>query len=150
MCRASFIGVWAVVVTPRWLSTDRLGSLLTLSTDHGRVSKTPLTPIDSQLAIRVSRHTLHTLARLPASPWRNTCLFKSASECLILRRLGVPARIALGVKKESSLSSDATPVQAHAWVETAPSPHPAPDTLDASYTPLQRSAIATASPLNHP
>ncbi len=52
---------------------------------------------------------LRTLQRLPG--WRNTCLYRAAAECLVLRGLGMPATLRLGVARVGGA------VAAHAWVD---------------------------------
>jgi hypothetical protein len=56
---------------------------------------------------------LRLLARLPHSPWRTTCLFRSVVACAALRASGYDAVLRLGVQS----SDDGT--LAHAWVEDA-------------------------------
>lgn len=76
------------------------------------------------LGVRVARALLRRLAWLPFAPWRNTCLYRSIAECLVLRRYGVPAAIRLGVRRQDVEAGRASPTQrasaasiiAHAWV----------------------------------
>lgn len=63
--------------------------------------------------LKAARFALRLLSRLPGGRWRNTCLYRSVAECLTLRKLGVPARVCLGVEKEEALRS----IAAHAWIE---------------------------------
>ena len=62
-------------------------------------------------ALRWSQRVVSRLARIPLSPWRNTCLYRSAAECLVLRRYGIPAVLRIGVRSE-----DGGEIAAHAWV----------------------------------
>jgi hypothetical protein len=71
-------------------------------------------------AVRWSRGAVSKLARLPYSPWRDTCLYRSAAECLVLRRYGIPAVVRIGVR------DDAGAVEAHAWVEMPEGPEKSP------------------------
>lgn len=64
-------------------------------------------------SLRWARALLRRLARLPLSPWRDTCLYRSIAECLVLRWYGVPAAIRFGVRNESPPHG---PIVAHAWV----------------------------------
>jgi hypothetical protein len=57
---------------------------------------------------------LRVLAKLPGNTWRNTCLYRSVAECLALRRLGMPARLCIGVEEDGDSLDH---VAAHAWVE---------------------------------
>ena len=68
-----------------------------------------------QHAMRTAQRSLRLFARLPGRRWKNTCLFRSVAECLVLRHLGLPAQLVIGV--EGGGSSD--DVLAHAWVECA-------------------------------
>ncbi|MGH7733389.1 MAG: lasso peptide biosynthesis B2 protein [Gemmatimonadales bacterium] len=66
---------------------------------------------ESDHALRNSGAVLRLLGRLPLSPWRNTCLYRSIAACLALRSLGASAVLHLGVRE------GAAGVAAHAWVE---------------------------------
>jgi hypothetical protein len=103
----------------------------------------PPTPLEAGpepvLALRAARLALRLLALVPASPWRNTCLYRSVAECLVLRAHGTPAVLRIGVR---SLHPPDGPVEAHAWVERTPpssatSRHP-PGT--GGYQPLKHGA----------
>ncbi|HXC25604.1 MAG TPA: lasso peptide biosynthesis B2 protein [Gemmatimonadaceae bacterium] len=133
MWRASLTGVWAALAAPWWLSGRRFAGLLVLSAEP-KHTRTQTSAADAQMAIRVSHAIIRLLARIPASPWRNTCLFRSVTECLVLRHFGLPARVSLGVRKASPALGA---VDAHAWVETT-------QALDAGYTPLQPSISSQA------
>lgn len=64
-------------------------------------------------ATRLAFAGVRVMARLP---WcRNTCLFRATAECLVLRALGRPAVLRIGVARDAS----ALGVAAHAWVECA-------------------------------
>lgn len=77
----------------------------------------------SRLSLRYSRHALRLLAALPGGRWRNTCLYRSAAECLLLRDFGAAARLCLGVRKNAEQTGEgdehACDIRAHAWVEVA-------------------------------
>ena len=68
---------------------------------------------DAMAAVIVSRFVLYRLSRLRPARWRWTCLYRSVAECLVLRTLGHPARVVIGV----GANDDAAGVMAHAWVE---------------------------------
>jgi hypothetical protein len=68
---------------------------------------------ETMRAVTVSRFVLHRLSRLRPARWRWTCLYRSVAECLVLRTLGYPARVVIGV----GANDDALGVKAHAWVE---------------------------------
>ncbi|MDX2192662.1 MAG: lasso peptide biosynthesis B2 protein [Gemmatimonadales bacterium] len=64
-------------------------------------------------ATRTAVRAVRWLARLPGTRthWRDTCLYRAVAVTEALRRLGVPARLRLGV------AADHSAVHAHAWVE---------------------------------
>jgi len=101
-------GSAAAIRTPRWIQGTRLQTLMI----GGEAHKRPLR--DVALAVRTSRFTLRLLGRLPLLPWRNTCLYRSVAECLVLRRYGIACRVQLGVERDSAAPAAIT---AHAWVE---------------------------------
>lgn len=79
-------GSAAAIRTPRWIHGTRLQTLM--SGDQAR----PRPLRDARLAVGTSRFTLRLLGRLPFPAWRNTCLYRSVAECLVLRRYGVACR----------------------------------------------------------
>jgi hypothetical protein len=108
---AAVSGAWAALRVPRWLGKRRLNALLS----PPPVSRPGAHP--PRGAIRASRVAVAWLARVPLLPWRNTCLYRSIAECLVLRRYGVPAVVRIGVRTTGE--GDAEPpgsVIAHAWV----------------------------------
>ncbi|MEO6527229.1 MAG: lasso peptide biosynthesis B2 protein [Gemmatimonadaceae bacterium] len=68
---------------------------------------------DAALAVRAAHGLLVRLARFGGPRWRNTCLYRSVAECLVLRELGLPAYVMIGV------GAGVAPLDviAHAWVE---------------------------------
>jgi hypothetical protein len=100
-------GVLAALVAPLLLRSGWWRTLLRPRTASGRPAARPrLGP--GMLVLRL-------LARLPHSPWRATCLFRSVVACTALRASGHDAVLRLGVQ-----SSDGGTL-AHAWVEDASS-----------------------------
>jgi len=100
-------GVRAALLSPRWIEGDRLAELMrepALGTPERRVPRG---------ATGAACRLLALLARLPGERWRNTCLYRSVAECLVLRRYGVPAVLRIGVK------NDTGDIEAHAWVVRA-------------------------------
>ncbi len=101
------VGLGAAVRTPRWLAGDRLQELL----------RDPASPLrqsgDPSGAIRTSHRALRLLGRLPYSPWRNTCLYRSVAQCLVLRSYGVAARVEIGAKRDCATERG---IEVHAWV----------------------------------
>ena len=70
-------------------------------------------PDDARRAVHVSHRMLRGFARIRPARWRSTCLYRSVTECLVLRALGHPARVVIGVGADSG----ALGLMAHAWVE---------------------------------
>jgi hypothetical protein len=102
------IGTGAALRSPLWITGSRLQRLLRDAPSVSRGSRHP------EIATRASLLALRVLARLPLLPWRNTCLYRSVAECLVLRSCGIECRLQLGVSHDST-SEDA--IVAHAWVE---------------------------------
>ena len=100
--RSAAAGVWAALRVPLWLHGRRWSSLMHPLVEDGAGA--------DPRAIRAALLTLRVLARVPGSPWRNTCLYRSIAECLVLREHGVDARLRIGV------GAEAGGVVAHAWV----------------------------------
>ena len=102
------IGTGAALRSPLWITGSRLQRLLQDAPGVSRGSRHPET------ATRASLLALRALARLPLLPWRNTCLYRSVAECLVLRSCGIGCRLQLGVSHDAA-SGDG--IVAHAWVE---------------------------------
>ena len=102
-------GVRAALASPRWIEGARLTELL-------REPPPAAERAVPRGATGAAMLLLRALARLPGSRWRNTCLYRSVAETLVLRRYGVPAILKIGVK------SGAGDIEAHAWVVRADRP----------------------------
>ncbi|HYJ80684.1 MAG TPA: lasso peptide biosynthesis B2 protein [Longimicrobiaceae bacterium] len=121
---AVLAGAGAALAAPWWIEGPRLAELLG--------PPTPRTPAAvPRGALGAAMRLLSLLSRLPRSPWRNTCLFRSVAECLVLRRYGVPALLCIGVRSEG----EAGAVEAHAWVGRAGEP-PAGAPASRGHVPL--------------
>jgi hypothetical protein len=70
----------------------------------------------ADVAIRGAHYALRLLARARFLPWRNTCLYRSVAECLVLRHYGIPCRLRIGVQNSQPPGG---PIAAHAWVVRA-------------------------------
>jgi hypothetical protein len=106
---AVLAGVRAALASRRWIEGSRLTELL----------RDPPPAPERRVprgATGAAMLMVRALARLPGSPWRNTCLYRSVAECLVLRRYGVPATLRIGVK------NGAGDIEAHAWVVRADRP----------------------------
>jgi hypothetical protein len=98
-------GAWAALRVPLWLRGDRLSALLA----PPAAVPSPARGVPRG-AVGAAFLALRVLARVPGRAWRFTCLYRSAAECLLLRRYGVPAHVRIGVRSEDGA------ILAHAWV----------------------------------
>lgn len=114
---AALTGAWSALRAPLWLRGRRWTELL--APPAGAVPGTQPPRRVRGAAVR----TVRLLARVPGSPWRDTCLYRSVAECLALRRYGVPAVVRIGVRGGGPGEA---PILAHAWVVTDPAAEPAP------------------------
>jgi hypothetical protein len=106
--RGALEGAWAALGMPLRLRRNRLEELM--------VEPPPAAPrlVEVETALRVGRVLLRCLARLRSPLWKNTCLYRSILECVLLRRSGRAAVIRIGVRQGDG---SAGAVAAHAWVE---------------------------------
>lgn len=100
-------GARAALAAPGWIEGPRLSELMAPA-PAARAGAAP-----PRGAVRAALTGVRWLARVPRSPWRNTCLYRSVAECLVLRRYAVGAVVRIGVR------SDEGEIGAHAWVERA-------------------------------
>lgn len=109
--RSAFVGVRAALRAPLWVSGERLRSALEAQVDQQstRVHTDPRLVV----ALKVANGTVRQLARTRTA-WRNTCLYRSAAQYLVLRDFGRPAAIRIGVKDVRH--EDEGEVTAHSWV----------------------------------
>jgi hypothetical protein len=110
---AVFLGASAVLRAPWWIRGAGLERLVRGSTGGAGRSG------NVKLAIHAARVALRVLSRLPGLPWRNTCLYRSVAECLVLRAHAMPFRLLLGVTRDAAVSDS---IVAHAWVGGANEP----------------------------
>jgi hypothetical protein len=140
---AVLAGAWAALRAPWWLEGDRLSTLLrppadaradaAASTGAGVTADPHPSAEAPRGAVGAAVRTVALLSRLPRSPWRNTCLYRSAAECLVLRRYGVPALVRIGVRGDGE--PDGGGILAHAWVVRAGEPA-LPEASPGGHTPL--------------
>jgi hypothetical protein len=109
--RSAFVGVRAALRAPLWISGDRLRSALEAQVDQ--TTRRVHTDPGLVVALRVANGTVRQLARTHTA-WRNTCLYRSAAQYLVLKDFGRPAAIRIGVKEVHH--TDDGDVAAHSWV----------------------------------
>lgn len=121
--RDGMLAVRAAWLAPREIARS-LPSLLELrgAPGHGAAPD----PQRVAHALRHARRALALLSRVPGARWRTTCLYRSAAECLVLRAMGVPVRVVIGVdaSRGTGATNAAAPggdtaIRAHAWVAGA-------------------------------
>lgn len=109
--KAALVGMSAALRAPLWTSGSRLKSALEAQVDATatRVHTDP----GLVVALRVANGSVRQLARTHTA-WRNTCLYRSAAQYLVLKDFGRPAAIRIGVK--NATHQDDGDVAAHSWV----------------------------------
>lgn len=122
-------GVKAAVALPLHLRGNRLRKL-TRDPEDG--CATGYSPADVTAAFGAGQRTLRALARARVPGWRNTCLYRAALHCLLLRRAGHAAVVRIGARR------GAHDIEAHAWVEVRGE---AIAGSEAVYAPLQRHSV---------
>jgi hypothetical protein len=111
--RGALDGARAALGLPLRLRKGRLEELLS----EAPPAASRLVEVDT--ALRVGLALLARLARLRTPLWRNTCLYRSILECVLLRRSGRAAVVRIGVRQRDDAAGA---IAAHAWVEVAGRP----------------------------
>lgn len=118
------VGAWAGLRAPFWTSGSRLHAVVDeryAAAAGTRSIEGPGPAADPRVvaALRAAKRTLALLAR-SRFLWRNTCLYRSVAECLVLRYYGRAAFVRIGVRYDAGTASTGMDehllVQAHAWV----------------------------------
>lgn len=109
--RAVLAGVRAALESPRWIGGPRLSELLREPARVAGGGRVPRGAIGGAFLV------LRVLGKLPGGHWRNTCLYRSVAECLVLRRYGIAATLRIGVRSAEG-------IEAHAWVVRPDRPVP--------------------------
>ncbi len=105
-------GIRAALSAPAWVRGTRFSTLIAPPERLGP-------PRPRGRAEGAAVRAVGLLARLPGSPWRDTCLYRSTAACLALRARGIPAVVRLGVRRDGG---DEGAIAAHAWVEVPGEP----------------------------
>ena len=109
--RAAFIGLSAAARAPLWASGLRLRSALEAQV-NGEVAS-PKMDEALDLSLRVANGAVRHLSR-SGTAWRNTCLYRSMAQYLVLRGFGRDAAVRIGVRGPGHEAED--DVSAHSWV----------------------------------
>lgn len=110
--RAAYVGMSAAMRAPFWVSGARLKSAL--DADAGSYQRGGHPDQALVLALRVANGAVRHLSGT-RTMWRNTCLYRSMAQYLVLRRYGRSAAIRIGVKGARKHIDDGE-VTAHSWV----------------------------------
>ena len=110
--RSAYVGFSAALRAPRWVSGPRLRTALEATADRG---EQPIDPDHSlEVALRIANGAVRHLSRT-GTAWKNTCLYRSIAQYLVLRDYGRSAAIRIGVQGAPKHSDDKE-VTAHSWV----------------------------------
>jgi len=109
--RSAFVGLTSALRAPLWVSGARLRSALESPVSEGRGTGDPDPTLTE--ALRVANGAVRHLARTRTA-WRNTCLYRSAAQYLVLRAFGRSAAIRIGVQGGNHEGEGN--VTAHSWV----------------------------------
>ncbi len=109
--KAAYVGVAAALRTPGWISGSKLRTAL-----NAEVINDASAERDASLeaALRIANGTLRQLSRTHTA-WKNTCLYRSMAQYLVLREYDRSAAIRIGVSGAPAHTDDRG-VAAHSWV----------------------------------
>src|SRR4051812_24641235 len=107
--RSFYVGLRAALRAPLWVSGANLRSALEAEAAPDR--RTLLADQELVLALMVANGALRHLSKTHTA-WRNTCLYRSMAQYLVLKDFGKSAAIRIGVQG----AEDETTLNAHSWV----------------------------------
>ena len=107
--RSVYVGLRAALRAPLWVSGRNLRSAL--EADAESATPTLIPDRDLVVALRVANGAVRHLSRTHTA-WRNTCLYRSLAQYLVLRDFGKSAAIRIGVQGPEADE----PLNAHSWV----------------------------------
>ena len=110
--RSALVGIGAALRAPAWVSGPKFRSALTAEPEDGSPSREADPSLE--VALRVANGAVRQLARTNTA-WRNTCLYRSMAQYLVLRDFGRSAAIRIGVQGAPD-HRDEKDVSAHSWV----------------------------------
>ena len=106
--RSIYVGLRAALRAPRWVSGARLRSAL--EAEAAPDTRSLLVNDELVLALRVASGAVRQLAKTHTA-WRDTCLYRSMAQYLVLKNFGKSAAIRIGVQ-----SPNEAELKAHSWV----------------------------------
>lgn len=107
--RSFYVGLRAALRAPLWVSGARLRSAL--EAEAAPDTRTLLPDPDLVLALRVANGFVRHLSKTHTA-WRNTCLYRTVAQYLVLKDFGRSAGIRIGVQDPANRK----PMLAHSWV----------------------------------
>lgn len=110
--RSALVGIGAALRAPAWVSGPKLR--LALTADPGTVPLPGEPDPSLEVALRVANGAVRHLSRTNTA-WKNTCLYRSMAQYLVLRDFGRNAAIRIGVQGAPD-HRDEKDVSAHSWV----------------------------------
>jgi hypothetical protein len=108
----AYTGLAAALRTPLWVGGARLKSVLESELDASEVHSVPDEAL--VLSLRISNGAIRHLSRTHTA-WRNTCLYRSMAQYLVLKEHGRSAAIRIGVAPRNA-HHDQIRMTAHSWV----------------------------------
>jgi hypothetical protein len=110
--RSALVGIGAALRAPAWVSGPKLR--LALTADPGTAPLPGEPDVSLEVALRVANGAVRQLSRTNTA-WKNTCLYRSMAQYLVLRDFGRSAAIRIGVQGAPDHRDDKD-VSAHSWV----------------------------------
>ena len=110
--RSALVGIGAALRAPAWVSGPKLRSALTADPGDGFAPREPDQSLE--VALRVANGAVRHLSRTNTA-WKNTCLYRSMAQYLVLRDFGRSAAVRIGVQGAPD-HRDEKEVSAHSWV----------------------------------
>ena len=107
--RSLYVGLRAALRAPLWVSGPNLRSALEAEAAHD--TRTLLADQELVLALRVANGAVRHLSKTHTA-WRNTCLYRSMAQYLVLKDFGKSAAIRIGVQGPENEAE----LKAHSWV----------------------------------
>ena len=107
--RSLFLGMSAAMRAPLWVGGERFRSALVAHAEVEKIS--PSVDPDLVLALKVANGALRHLSRTH-TVWKNTCLYRSMAQYLVLRDFGKSVAVRVGVQGPEPEAQ----IKAHSWV----------------------------------
>jgi hypothetical protein len=104
-----FVGLRAALRAPLWVSGSRLRAALEAEAESD--TQTLIADPELVLALRVANGAVRHLSKTH-TVWRNTCLYRTMAQYLVLKDFGKSAAIRIGVQGPE----DSKAMLAHSWI----------------------------------